>query len=66
MLLRHRNLRLQYTPHRLNYSNLHTTNVKQKLTHIFDVSGKKESIDSLLKNDPTIWNDSLSNKIGRL
>ena len=34
--------------------------------HIFDVQGKKESIDSLLKNDPTIQYDALSNKTGKL
>ena len=66
MLLRLRNLRSQYTPHRLNHRYLHAQNVNQKLMHIFDTSGKKESIDSLLKNDLTIWNDALSNEIGRL
>ena len=32
------------------------------LTH----PGKKETIDTLLKLNPTIWNSTLSNEIGRL
>ena len=34
--------------------------------HIFDSTGKKETMDSLLKLSPDIWNLALSNKIGRL
>ena len=37
-----------------------------KLCHIFDENGKKESLDSLLKKDPTIWGCALSNEWGRL
>ena len=37
MLLRRRNLRSQYTPHRLNRGHLHAQNINKKIMHIFDV-----------------------------
>ena len=39
---------------------------KLKVNHIFDDKGKKETIDSLRKKIPEIWNRALSNQWGRL
>ena len=39
---------------------------QHSINHIFDSSGKKQSIDMLLKTDPTTWKHSTSNEIGRL
>ena len=39
---------------------------QRKINHIYDVNGKKESLDSLLKKDPIIWGRALSNEWGRL
>jgi hypothetical protein len=37
-----------------------------KLLHIFDTTGKKQTIDSLLRSNPVTWKPALSNEIGRL
>ena len=37
-----------------------------KVNHIYDNNGKKETIDSLRKKFPEIWDKSLSNEWGRL
>ena len=37
-----------------------------KMMHIFDFTGKKGNIDSLLKGGPNIWNIALSDEIERL
>ena len=37
-----------------------------KMLHVFDPSRKRETIDTLLKLNPVIWNKALSNEIGRL
>ena len=34
--------------------------------HIFDVNGKKQNIDTLLRTDPTVWQPSMLNELGRL
>ena len=39
---------------------------QHKINHIYDINGKKESLDSLLKKDPLIWGRALSNEWGRL
>ena len=37
------------------------------LNHMFDgATGKKQTIDTLLKTNPSIWNTALSNELGRL
>ena len=41
-------------------------NLTCKLLHVFDGTGRKESIDPLLKSNPNIWKLSLSNEVGRL
>ena len=39
---------------------------QKKINHIYDVNGKKETLDSLLKKNPLIWGRALSNEWGRL
>ncbi|GFH54654.1 hypothetical protein CTEN210_11130 [Chaetoceros tenuissimus] len=39
---------------------------QHSINHIFDSSGKKQSIDMLLKTDPETWKRSTSNEFGRL
>ena len=34
--------------------------------HIYDDHGKRETLDSLIKKNPEIWNKALSNEWGRL
>jgi hypothetical protein len=40
-------------------------NLTSKLLHVFDSTGRKQSIDTLLRQNPKIWNTALSNEIGR-
>ena len=46
----------------------HKEYVQQQLQHIYDVNGKRQSIDKLLngKDGKTKWNPALSNEWGRL
>ena len=40
---------------------------KLLLNHMYDgLTGKKQSIDTLLKNNPNVWETALSNELGRL
>jgi hypothetical protein len=41
-------------------------NLTNKLLHVFDTTGRKQSLDTLLRQNPEIWNKALSNEIGRL
>ena len=40
--------------------------VTDNMLHVFHPSGKKQTIDTLLKSNPTVWQPALSNEIGRL
>ena len=63
-------LRRRFTPfnsfrHRAT-QHLLAQNIVNNMMHVFDTSGRKESIDTLLKGAPKIWRPALSNEIGRL
>ena len=43
------------------------TNTELFINHMYDDNtGKKQSLDTLLKKNPKIWGTALSNELGRL
>ena len=66
---RHKQLRSASHPSFLlsNKNRLHRDSIHMPaLNHIYDDRGKKQSLDKLLNTDPSRWNQSLSNELGRL
>ena len=65
MRLRNQSYHPQSFKHRAA-THLLAQNITENMLHVFNPSGKKQTIDTLLQTNPIVWQPALSNEIGRL